>query len=229
VVSVTIAIATYNDEGSIEKVLLELDNLLFQMSSVFTFEILFVDDGSSDQSIKILEKYQLGKNNVKIHKNQINLGFGKTFKLLFTLPKSEWVFFNTGDNQFPMSNFEILLKEMDKADIIVGIRKLRKDNWKRRLNSRVYNWSINLFLNQKVSDVNSILLFKRMILDKIDLKGNSAFINAELILKADRQNIKIKTCQIEHRERNHGVGSGGKWHVIYPTIFDFLNYIVRRK
>lgn len=227
--SLTISVACYKDDGNLTLLLTELTGLYTELSAKYDLHFLFVDDGSKDQSVSRLENFCRDKENCEIHVHAENQGFGTTFKEVFTLPKTDWVFFNTGDYQFPAKNFFLMQQEMHQADIILGERLLRNDNWKRKLNSKVYNGCVSLFMRQKVKDVNSILLFKSAVFETIHLKGNSAFVNAEFLLKADRQGYRIKTTTIEHRERLFGKGSGGKWSVIIPTMIDFIKYLVIRK
>ncbi|MCB0540869.1 MAG: hypothetical protein KDE33_25370, partial [Bacteroidetes bacterium] len=110
-------------------------------------------------------------------------------------------------------------------DLIIGKRNKRSDNLYRRLNSKMYNLVISLLARKKITDVNSIVLFKSEILKNLNLKSTSAFINAEFILKALEKNYKFIEVPIIHQSRKHGRGSGGKWSVIKKVIKDVIKYM----
>ena len=63
-------------------------------------------------------------------------------------------FFTDGDNQFHMSEIELLLKKIGEADGVFGFRKNRKDPWHKIWYSRLWNWLVRVMFDRRVKDLN---------------------------------------------------------------------------
>lgn len=165
-----------------------------------SFQILIINDGSSDDMLMIAEDFARKYGNVKIIHHETNLGFGATLKQVFMTPKTEWALFLPGDNQFPVSNLIRFLEIKDEYDFILGFRKERKDRTYRKLYSLVYNRVISLISGCKVRDVNSIVFYRTKIFDRIELTGNSAFVHAEFFIRTSKAGFRIQEIEAAHRE-----------------------------
>jgi glycosyltransferase involved in cell wall biosynthesis len=225
--SITISIPAYNDKESLVELLDEIKTL--KLYEKFNVQILIIDDGSTDGTEKIIKDYKIEDIPIQIIRNEINRGYGDSFKKAFVLPTTEWVIFISGDYQFPAKNLLTMQSLSFDNDMIIGFRNKRNDNFYRKVNSKIYNYIISFIAQKKLNDVNSIMLFKRDILETIDLKSTSAFINAEFILKALKKKCKLIEVPIEHQNRKHGIGSGGKWRVIKPVIVDLIKFVLNKK
>lgn len=226
---ITISIPAYNDEKSLFILLEEIKGYLNGMSLNPSFFI--IDDGSSDNTYRIAKKFQTensSKTYIEVVRNSTNKGFGYTLNKVFTYPKTQWVLFLPGDNQFPAENIGLLLNQMVHAEFIIGWRKVRNDNLYRKLMSATYNKLISFIAKRKVRDVNSIVLFKRNLLDGVLLKSNSAFIHAELFLKCTNDCLYTEV-EVKHQNRKYGKASGGKIRIVLYTIADFFQYILSLK
>ncbi len=141
------------------------------------------------------------------------------------VPKSEWVLFLPGDNQFPVSNLLKFLKLKDDYDYILGIRKDRQDMIHRILYANIYSWLVSSLSGFKVTDVNSIVFFRSEIFDKINLKGNSGFVHAEFFIRSAKANFRMVEMEVLHQEREFGKGSGAKFTVALRIFRDLFLYL----
>lgn len=224
--SVTISIPAYNDVKTIEGVIWESNTVLSNLTD--HYQIFVINDGSKDDTAKVLEKLSEENSKIKVYQHPKNLGFGPTIKEVYTLPESEWVFFVPGDGQIPPSEILKLYLSIDKYDFILGYRKNRNDSWHRKLNSWCYNWFISIIAGKRVRDVNSAALVKRSLIKDIPFNSQSAFIHAEIFLKAIQRGISFNEVEIEHQPRKYGKGAGGKWKVIFSTVKDLIRYLIGR-
>jgi len=224
--SLTISIPIYNDAGNIVQLLDELDTVLSALP-VENIKILVIDDGSKDNGAELVRLRQDPRIELLIHEK--NLGFGITIKQLLDIPATEWIFFISGDHQFPADNLIKLIQYAEDYDFILGKREKRADNIYRRINSWVYNHLINFFFDTEVTDINSIFLVKKKALASVQLHSTSAFIHAELYLSLHRKKTKILETIIRHQPRISGVGSGGKLHIIVPVIKDMFMAIKQNR
>jgi len=224
--SLTVSVPAYNDSQSLRKLVDEAEALCKELS--IPFQILIINDGSHDDTLKVARELAKTYGNIEVINHDKNLGFGETLKEVFTLPKTEWVLFLPGDNQFPVSNLRKFLDLKDHSDYIIGYRKDRQDTANRKLYSLVYNWLVSVFSGYHVEDVNSIVFYRSKIFDKIQLKGKSAFVHAEFFINVSKAGFRITETEIFHQEREFGFGSGGNIRVMAGTIKDLLVFAIKK-
>ncbi len=221
--SLTISIPAYNDSQSLVKLVEETE--VFCSNLNIPFNILIVNDGSADNTYHVAEELAGRFNNIQVIHHDRNLGFGETLKKVFMIPKTEWVLFLPGDNQFPIVNLEKFLSVNEQYDFIIGYRKDRKDQSYRSLYSWIYNHAVSLLSGYRVRDVNSIVFYRSKIFDCITLSGTSAFVHAEFFIRASRAGFCIAETEVLHQQREFGFGSGGNIKVIGATVRELFFYI----
>ncbi|MCB0511600.1 MAG: glycosyltransferase family 2 protein [Bacteroidetes bacterium] len=221
----TFSIPAYNEGDSINTLVQECVTIGEYLN--INYSILIINDGSTDQTSKNIDTLSSLNKQISVYTHEENQGFGTTIREVFQLPTSDWIFFLSGDNQFPASNLEIMIKHIDKYDFILGYRIDRKDPIHRKLYSFIYNQIISIIGRKRVHDVNSIALVKSSLVQKLDIQSKSAFIHAEIYLKALKKNANIIEVPIKHNERKHGEASGGKLKTILFTIFEIVNYLFK--
>lgn len=218
---VSILIPCYNDAVTIEKVIKETVEVGRRVAQ--KFEIIVINDGSTDGTANILAPLKKKYHGLSVITHSQNQGYGKTIKELYYTGKSEWLFTIPGDYQVGAKELRKLFAFREKADMIIGWRKKRKDPIARLVQSAVYNVLLNLLFGLRLHDVNSVRLMRRSILKKIVLKSESAFIDAELAIKAARTGFRVAEIAVGHRA-SRKQGSGGKWWTILPTIGEMIRY-----
>lgn len=222
--SFTFSIPAYNEGPNILALVDECIKTANELQ--LNFEILIIDDGSTDETPKHIEALKKKYNFIKSHKHQQNMGFGATIGEVFLLPTTDWLLFISGDNQFPASNLHSMIKYTDKYDFILGYRAKRNDNIYRRINSRLYNLCISLIAGRKVIDVNSMVLVKTSYVNDLELNAKSGFIHAEVFLKAMKKNIRFIEIPITHSNRTYGEASGGRWKTIVNAFKETVKYTI---
>lgn len=227
-ISIAISIPAYNEANNIE-VLVEN---IFQVTSEinnFNFSIFIVDDGSTDNTALIIKKLIQKHTNISVYTHDVNKGFGITIKEVFQKPKTDWVLFLSGDNQFPASNISKMLFEMKNYDFILGYRNIRNDNFIRKFNSYIYNFLVSKVAGRKIKDVSSIALVKSSLVKQLELNSNSGFIHAEILLKSLQKGANLIEVPVLHNERSYGEASGGKLATIMTTFYELLKFWFRKR
>jgi ectoine hydroxylase-related dioxygenase (phytanoyl-CoA dioxygenase family) len=225
--TLTISIPAYNDSLSLTKLVDESHQVCNKLR--IPFELFIVNDGSSDNTLAVAQQLAEKYKNITILNHEKNLGFGPTLRDVFVTPKTEWVLFLPGDNQFPASNLETLLQYRDQYDFILGKRKIRKDNFIRLMYAGFYNWLVSFLSGHPVDDVNGIAFYRTSILEKIKFTAKTSFIHAEFFIEAHNKGFRVIEIPIEHKEREFGKGAGGKWTVIVPIVLELFSYIRKNK
>jgi glycosyltransferase involved in cell wall biosynthesis len=224
--SLTVSVPAYNDSQSLRKLVDEAEALCKELA--IPFQILIINDGSHDDTLKVAQELAKTYGNIEVRNHDKNLGFGETLKEVFMLPKTEWVLFLPGDNQFPVSNLKKFLEIKDQYDYIIGYRKDRQDAANRKLYSLVYNKLVSILSGYQVEDVNSIVFYRSKIFDKIQLLGKSAFVHAEFFIRTSKANFRVTEIEIFHQEREFGFGSGGNIRVMAGTIRDLFVFVIEK-
>lgn len=223
---ITLSIPAYNDEKSLSELLTDIEVVLEKLELTPNFYI--IDDGSSDNTFGAAKRFQEKNSDkyfIELVQNPTNKGFGYTLKKVFTAPKTDWILFLPGDNQFPAESISVLLKYIEQSSFIIGYRKKRKDGLNRKIISYIYNLFIRFASGVCIHDVNSIVLFRKSLLNGVTLKSDSAFIHAELFLKcASKQGFS--EVEILHQSRKYGKSGGVKIQVLVSTFVDYVKYLL---
>src|ERR1035437_6566344 len=92
------------------------------------WEIIMVDDGSSDNTAEIAKKLEAKHLNLRLVSHQPNRGYGAALKEGFESARYKYIVFNDGDGQFDFAQVEKFLGKIEDVDIVIGHRKVRVDN-----------------------------------------------------------------------------------------------------
>lgn len=218
--SLSLVIPAYSDEGTIGKLIADSDALLSQVC--LDYEIVVVNDGSKDNTLNVIKEAALKYPKVRLINHEVNKGFGETIRELYLTGTKELIFSLPGDYQYAPKELLKMAEGLKTHDFIIGLRVMRNDPPRRKMQSKVYNLLLRMFYGHKHKDVNSIKLFRRAILDKIELLSRSPFVDAELCIRAERAGFKVIEIPIEHLPRLTQGASGGKLSVILDTFGDLV-------
>lgn len=218
--SVSLVIPAYNDETTIGKLITDADALLKEACG--DYEIIVCNDGSKDNTLSVIQQCAKWFPNVVVINHPENKGFGYTIRELYLAGRKELVFSLPGDYQYAPKEILAMAKGLTTHDFIIGHRVNRNDPWRRKFQSGVYNLMLRLTYGHKHKDVNSIKLFRREIVDRVTLLSQTAFVDAELCIRAERAGYKVVEIPIEHLPRLSVGASGGKISVILETFSDLF-------
>ena len=184
------------------------------------WEIIMVDDGSSDDTAEIAKRLESKNPNLRLITHQPNRGYGAALKEGFKNAKYNLVVFADGDNQFDFSEVVKFLDKIEKADVVIGHRKKRVDNPFRHLLMNLLKvWDLVLF-GFYFRDIDcGFKLFRREAINKImPLQSEGAMITTEILAKAKKAHLKILQVEVNHYPRVYGNQSGGNLRVILRAI-----------
>jgi len=221
--SFSFVIPAFNEEGNIKKI---IDAAYDYLNSNFnSFEIIIVNDGSSDNTGKICKELGLkyGKNLIAIN-HDANLGYGAALRTGLFSAKNELVFYTDADCQFDITEISNFMNFINDYDLVIGFRLDRKDNFIRKLCAFVYNRMVFILFGLDVKDIDcSFKLFKREALGKLSIDRNQFLVDTELLVKARLNNLAIKQLGVKHFPRFAGKSTVKPKH-IFITLKD-LNFL----
>lgn len=218
--SLSLIIPAYNDEETVGRLIDDASSILSELCE--DFEIVVCNDGSRDGTLEVLESKARSNSHVRVLNHPVNKGFGATIRELYLAGGKDYVFSLPGDYQYAPKELLAMAQGLRTHDFVIGWRVNRNDPPRRKLQSHVYNLMLRVLYGHRHKDVNSIKLFKREILDKIQLLSATPFVDAELCIRAERAGYKVVEIPIEHLPRLTQGASGGKFSVIWETFSDLV-------
>lgn len=220
----TIAIPAYNEEENLEWVL--KDTLLWAPKYLDEFEILVVDDGSTDDTGKIADLFARKYKKIRaVHKK--NGGYGDAMLRGIKEAKKEFVAYMPADGQFLVKDMVNCFPFMEKADLILGYRGVRKDY---TLYRKILSWGnifvLWAFFGLKYKDVNWLNIWRTKEVKKIKVNSRGVFMLAEIIINFKRKNLKIHEAPSFYRVRRGGRVKNAKPSVAFKALKDAITFWV---
>jgi glycosyltransferase involved in cell wall biosynthesis len=218
--SLSIFFPAYNEEKNIQKAVISA--LEVAKSITNDFEIIVVDDGSTDKTSEIINNLAKKYPQVKpIH--QKNQGYGGAVWAGIKNSTKDLIFFTDSDLQFNIGELAKFISYIKNYDAIFGYRHPRRDPFLRLVNAWGWKMLNRIFLGIKTKDIDcAFKLFKRDIFKKIQrIQSRGAMFSAELIYNMKKANLKIKELPVEHFSRVAGNPTGANFGVIARALEEF--------
>ncbi|MBP7843598.1 MAG: glycosyltransferase family 2 protein [Proteobacteria bacterium] len=216
----------HNEAENLPALLAHADTFIKQRS--FPVEVIIVDDGSRDSTPEVMKTLMLQYPYLRHVRHDINQGYGAALRTGFKSARAPLVFFTDGDNQFRLDELVELLKlmESEKADVVIGYRQNRQDNFMRKMNTFLWCSLVKLLLGIRFRDVDcAYKLFRKESLESLNFTTTGAMISTELLFYLQKKNCKILEYPIKHYPRTAGNPTGAKISVILRAFKElFLFY-----
>jgi glycosyltransferase involved in cell wall biosynthesis len=227
-VSVSVFFPCYNEQDNIAALVKKTIAVLEKLDA--DFELIIVDDGSSDSTARIADELAQKDGRVKVVHHQINLGYGEALKSGFKAATKELVFYTDGDGQFDIGEMPQLLPMLEEFDIVSCYRTNRKDSIMRKINGWAWTKLVCRLFGMKVRDIDcAFKLYKREIFDKIKMSSSGALIDTEILARAVRKGYTIAQKGVHHYPRMAGEQTGANLKVIlraFKELFELRKKIL---
>jgi len=227
--SISVFFPCYNEQDNINRTVERALVVLQKVSA--DFEIIIVDDGSSDATGQIADEIASRDSRVKVVHHPTNLGYGGALQSGFKAATKQLVFYTDGDGQFDIDEMPPLLPLMSQYDIVTCYRLNRQDSLVRKINGWCWTKLVCLLFSMKVRDIDcAFKLYKREIFDNIKMSSSGALIDAEILARAIRRGYRLTQKGVHHYPRVAGKQSGaGPWVVLraFKELFRLYGQIRR--
>ncbi len=206
-VELSVIIPVYNEEGNIQPLALVLRSVLDGINK--SFEIIFIDDGSTDGTFQALRSLHETDRLCKAIRFRRNFGQTAALAAGFSHARGNIIVTLDGDLQNDPRDIPLLLEKIEQGyDVVSGWRVRRKDNFLTRLlPSRCANWLISKITGVKLHDYGCTLkAYRREVAQNIGLYGEMhRFIPA----MASWMGVSVAEIKVNHRPRRHGTSKYG--------------------
>jgi len=201
---ISYVIPVLNEEESLQQLYSEI----VQFNPSPDYEIIFIDDGSNDNSYKILCNIANQDPNVKLVKFRRNFGKAAALQLGFKLAKGDYVFTLDADLQDNPSEITNFIKKLEEGfDLVSGWKRKRKDPLYKTLPSKIFNWITAYTFNLHIKDFNcGYKLYKHSLVKELTLYGE---MHRYIPVLANSLGYKVGEISVNHRKREFGKSKYG--------------------
>ena len=202
--SLTIFFPCYNDAGTIGSLVTAADTVAREYTD--DYEILVIDDGSTDHSRELLMELKTKYPNLNLIFHEQNRGYGGALKSGFYNATKDLIFYTDGDGQYDVFELRKLIPVLqDDVDIVNGYKIARSDPLYRKIIGTIYLRLMRLLFNFHVRDVDcDFRLMRREIFSNVQLHHTSGVICLELVKKLELAGYRFSDYPVHHYHRAYG-------------------------
>jgi glycosyltransferase involved in cell wall biosynthesis len=221
-VSISVFFPAYNDEGTIERMV--ADALTVLPSLTDDYEVIVINDGSTDTTSSVLEQLKSTSPFVKIIHHERNQGYGAALRTGFNHACKDLVFYTDGDGQYDARELVALFPLLtETVDIVNGYKVKRGDRRHRIIIGAIYNRLARLLFNLPIRDVDcDFRLMRRRAIQQIQLNSSSGVICTEMVRKLYAAGCVFTEVPVNHYPREHGQSQFFTFRRVSRTAFDFF-------
>lgn len=227
--SISFVFPMFNEADNIAETILRAEALARQITD--DYEIVIADDASTDGSGDIVDALAAQDAHILSVRLKTNTKFGGALNAGLMAATKDIVVYT--DSDFPAKEDDIrkAIALIDDTDVVTAYSLVIKDaSLKRIIMSKTYNFLVQLLFGLHMRDINSGLkVYRRQVLEGLQLRSHSPFIDVEIFLEAIRRGFKIKQYGLIFELRMKGTSSISRMSVVARTFYDMFAYKLRRK
>lgn len=222
--SVSLVVPMRNEERSLPHLLdVALDALPRHTDD---WEIVLVDDASSDGTVAVAEARAGTEPRVRVVRHAANLGLGGALRSGFAAASKEWVLYSDCDLPWDLDETGRVFRaaELTGADVVSGYRHDRTgEGTLRTVYSFLYNGLVHLAFSFPIRDVNfSCKLIRRSLLEGLPLASDGSFIDAELLVRLRNRGGRIQQVGLDYFPRTRGISTLSSPRTILRILRDLV-------
>ncbi|PHS12522.1 MAG: glycosyltransferase [Blastopirellula sp.] len=207
----TAVIPVYNEEESLDELHREMDAVAQENN--YELEIIFIDDGSTDNSWQVIERLAEKDSRIRAIRFRKNFGKADALDAGFQQARGELIMTLDADLQDDPQEIPRFIEQIDSGlDVVSGFKQVRHDPWHKVGPSRVFNWMVSTLTGVKLHDHNcGMKCYRREIFKEVRLYGE---LHRFVPVLAASRGWKIGEIVITHRARKFGTSKYGVRRII---------------
>jgi dolichol-phosphate mannosyltransferase len=225
----TLIVPCYNEELTLAHC---IERVMALQSKQLKLEIIIVDDCSRDRSLTVARELEREHPEIRVLHHEVNQGKGAALRTGFAHATGDFVGIQDADLEYEPLEYKKLLEPLllDEADVVFGSRYLRPKSrmplyfWHSWMN-KTLTFISNMMTNLDISDMETCYkLFKRDIIQSMDLKENRFGIEPEMVSKIAQMRCRVWECAITYRPRTYEEGKKIGWKDGLRALYCILHY-----
>jgi dolichol-phosphate mannosyltransferase len=229
-IAVSVVLPAYNEQLNVRMAVETCRRALGELK--VPFEIIIVDDGSSDDTGVIADSLAAADPCIRVIHNAINVNVGIALLVGYQTAQGRLVTHNAMDLPFDPRDLARILPMFDDPELaLVVVSRLDRSAhspW-RQVTSFVHHWMVRILFWSSLPDMNFIQVWRRSAVDSLGVRARSpAFVTPELIIRARDAGLKIGHFTTTFHSRKIGEGSFGRPRDILWTFADMLSFWIER-
>jgi glycosyltransferase involved in cell wall biosynthesis len=226
--SLSVVLPAYNEAENVERAVEHVSDVAGTLDR--DYEIILVNDGSADRTGEIGRELEGRVPHFRLVEHYPNRGYGGALKAGFRAATKDLIAFYPADAQFDFAEIEQLLEPVEEegADVVCGYRFNRQDAFVRKLNALGWNTVVRLLFGKLCRDIDcGFKLFRREILDHVNIVSDGAMIDTEFLAGAKARGFRIAEVPLTHLPREAGEATGANLAVIVKAFRDLVSFRLR--
>ncbi len=218
----TVIIPAYNEEGNLADIVENARKTV--RKEVDDYEIIIVNDGSTDTTEKISKELSSKYDEVKVISHDRNQGSGMAIRTGIKDAGLDLIIYIPADGQFELAEVRKYIDAFKDADIVIGSRIERSDySWFRLLSSWVFIKLVNLMFRSDYKDVNWVHMWKKKVFDKIEMRSKGVFLLEEILVRAVDAGFKVREIDSAYKSRISGRAKGSHPVTIIKSLIEMIS------
>lgn len=221
--SLSVVIPAYNEERNIEDVIFRSLEVLKSLTD--QYEVLVMNDASQDRTKEILDRLVAQEPvHLRVFHHSNNKGTNLSLIELFRKAQCDFIFFLPADKQILPEVLSRYLEvvETEGADIVLGWRRRRADPFYRSFLNGFFRFFLRYFLGLHYHDAAASDLYRRSVLDQIQMESRGRLLQAEIAAKATALGYRVKELIVEHYPRTAGKQTGVSPKAAWLSLVDLI-------
>jgi glycosyltransferase involved in cell wall biosynthesis len=235
--SVSMICYAFNEEESIADFFARAVELL--ESTVTDYEIIFIDDCSTDRTWEIAQRFARENDRIRVARNDRNRNIGYSFKRGVSLAQREYLFWQTVDWSYDLSDLRIFLELLQHFGVVIGVRPVpvrllayipvvrsiyrvqtRSDDFFRAFVSLANYYVLRILFGLNAHDFQNIQFHRTKSLQSFELHGESSFLGIEMMIRARSLGLDLIEVPICFVPRTQGHSKGIRPAAIWKSCHD---------
>ncbi|MFB3902569.1 MAG: glycosyltransferase family 2 protein [Acidobacteriota bacterium] len=221
--SLTVFFPAFNDAGTIASMVISA--LATARELVSDFEVLIVNDGSTDHTGQVLaELTSVYAPVLRVINHEKNRGYGAALRTGFREASKEWLFYTDGDAQYDPREMRNLVKALGpQVEMVNGYKISRHDPFHRVVIGHIYNFGVKLLFGIRLKDVDcDFRLIRTAVFTQVALDSSSGTICVELVKKFQDFGFRFAEVPVHHFHRAYGRSQFFNFRRLWKTAKDLL-------
>lgn len=214
-------VPVFNEEESLDAFYEELTRVAPELEK--DYEIVFVDDGSTDSSLTILKHLESKNDKVKVYSFRRNMGKAEALTFGFMQAKGDYIVTLDADLQDkPTEIYKLLEKAQEGVEVVCGWRRSRRDKSNMKIISKLFNSFVSNFFGVKLHDYNcGLKVYTKDAAKSLRLYGG---LHRFIPLLASQNGFIVDEVAVEHQQRKFGKSKYG-FSKVWKDLPDMLTML----